>query len=109
MVLESFNFSHTLLFLVFLLVVALFLCPFESQFDQSRSVSIMSIFDAYDTEFTSLSQDISRNIGDLKQNLTNAGEDMLHIYICDYFLYFTDIVASRNDIVFLLYRKMCFN
>ena len=47
----------------------------------------MSIFDAYDTEFTSLSQDISRNIGDLKQNLTNAGEDMLHnIYVIIFYI-----------------------
>jgi hypothetical protein len=34
----------------------------------------MSIFDAYDSEFTALSQDISRNISDFKANLGNAGE-----------------------------------
>jgi len=32
----------------------------------------MSIFDAYDSEFTSLSQDISRNISDFKANMANS-------------------------------------
>lgn len=32
----------------------------------------MSIFDAYDSEFTSLSQDISRNISDFKANTSNS-------------------------------------
>lgn len=32
----------------------------------------MSIFDAYDSEFTALSQDISRNISDFKANVANT-------------------------------------
>lgn len=41
----------------------------------------MSIFDAYDSEFTSLSQDISRNISDFKQNISNAGKSDVSTFI----------------------------